>query len=96
MAKRGNQGYGKTELVKGNVDKFSPLFWDLMDKYAKSKNKSDQKFFMQEFNKLQAKMIPQQLGGIGDEPIQITWQQSQSPTSLGSGRINSTTQVHAG
>jgi hypothetical protein len=92
MAKRGNQGYGKTEMVKENVDKFSPLFWDLMGKFAKSKVKEDQKFFMQEFNKLQAKLIPQQLGGINDEPIQIQWQQSKSPTIHADGLKNSTTQ----
>jgi hypothetical protein len=92
MAKRGNQGYGKTELIKGNIDKFSPLFWDLMEKFAKSKTKEDQKFFMQEFNKLQAKLIPQQLSGVGDEPIQVQWQQSLSPIIHADGPTVSTTQ----
>lgn len=95
MAKRGNQGYGKTEMVKENVDKFSPLFWQLMEKYAKSKTKADQRFFMQEFNKLQAKLIPQQVTGLNDGPVQLQWL-SPSRTSPGAGPKSSTPQVHAG
>jgi hypothetical protein len=73
MAKRGNPGYGKMENIRQNVDKFSPVFWDLMGKFAKSKSKDDQRFFIQEFNKIQTKMIPQQLTGANDGPVQVQW-----------------------
>jgi hypothetical protein len=96
MAKRGNPGYGKLEMIRENVDKFSPVFWSLMEKMSKSKSREDQRLFIQEFNKLQVRMIPQQIGGVGDEPIQITWQQSQSHISPGNGRPTSTSQSNAG
>lgn len=71
MAKRGNPGYGKMENIRQNVDKFSPLFWDLMEGFAKSKSKEDQRFFIQEFNKIQTKMIPQELTGEGGGDIKV-------------------------
>lgn len=72
MAKRGNPGYGKSEMIRQNVDKFSPVFWDLMDRFAKSKSKEDQRFFIQEFNKIQVKMIPQTVQGDEDGgPIKV-------------------------
>jgi hypothetical protein len=72
MGKRGNPGYGKMEGIRANVDKFSPLFWELMEKMANSKAKEDQKFFITEFNKIQTRMIPQTLQGDDDGgPIQV-------------------------
>lgn len=59
MAKRGNPGYGKMQNIRDQVDKFSPLFWSLMEEMAISNRKEDKKFFIQEFNKIQTKMIPQ-------------------------------------
>jgi len=58
MAKRGNPGYGKLENIRENYDKFSPVFWTLMEEFSKSKSKEDKRFFVQEFNKIQTKMIP--------------------------------------
>jgi hypothetical protein len=94
--KRGNQGYGKTKMIRQNFDKFSPVFWELMEKMARSKVKEDQKFFIQEFNKIQTKMIPQEVGGINGEPIKIEWQQSPSLTVPASGQSNFTKQSNAG
>jgi hypothetical protein len=91
MAKRGNPGYGKSEMIRQNIDKFSPVFWALMDEFAKSKNKEDKRFFIQEFNKIQVKMIPTEVGGVDGEPIQIQWQQSPSHTNPGNGQLVSTT-----
>ncbi len=68
---RGNQGYGKMELVRQNVDKFSPKFWELMEIYANSRNPDFEKIFITEFNKLQVKMIPQVVAGDKDKPIPI-------------------------
>ena len=48
----GNKGYGKTEQIRQQFDKFSPLFWQLMEEMATSKVKEDKKFFIQEFNKI--------------------------------------------
>lgn len=73
MAKRGNPGYGKSEKIRENVDKFSDTFWTLMEEFAKSKSKEDKKFFIQEFNKIQTKMIPQTVQGDEDGgPIKVT------------------------
>lgn len=71
MSKGGNPGYGKSEFVRQNIDKFSPLFWDLMEKYARSKDQGRQRFFMTEFNKLQAKMMPTEVTGKDGQPLTI-------------------------
>jgi hypothetical protein len=71
MAKRGNPGYGKMENIRQNVDKFSPVFWQLMEEFAQSKSKDDKRFFITEFNKIQTKMVPTEVGGIDGEPIHI-------------------------
>jgi hypothetical protein len=82
MAKRGNPGYGKSEMIRENVDKFSPLFWQLMEKFGKSKTKADQRFFIQEFNKIQVRMIPQELTGEGGGEIKVSiMQYGNSSTS---------------
>ncbi len=66
MAKRGAPGYGKMTQLKEQVDKFSPLFWQIMEEMATSKSKDDKKFFISEFNKIQTKMIPQAIDGDGE------------------------------
>jgi len=65
----GNPGYGKMKNLETNLEKFSPVFWALMDQFAKSKVKSDQRFFLQEFNKLQVRMVPQQLTGADGKDL---------------------------
>src|SRR5438552_1490400 len=96
MANRtGNPGYGKMENIRMHVDKFSPLFWDLMEKYAQSKDTNKQRFFIQEFNKIQTKMIPQEVGGVGGDPIKVQWM-SPSPIVHADGPNNSTTQPNVG
>jgi hypothetical protein len=82
MAKRGNPGYGKMENIRQNVDKFSPVFWDLMDKFAKSKAKDDQRFFMQEFNNIQTRMIPTELTGEGGGEIKVSIMQYGNSPAL--------------
>lgn len=72
MQGRGNPGYGKMEFIKANVEKFSPKFWELMEIYSNSRNPEMEKFFMTEFNKIQAKMIPQIIGGDADMPIPVS------------------------
>lgn len=72
MAKVGAPGYGKMAQITANVDKFSPLFWQLMEEFGTSSRKDDKKFFIQEFNKIQSKMIPQDIT-TGGQPITISF-----------------------
>ena len=74
MAKRGNPGYGKLELIRTNVTKLSPKFWLLMEEFADSKSKDDKKFFMTEFNKIQTKMIPQDVNTDLTGKVSFKWQ----------------------
>jgi len=69
---RGNPGYGKMEFIRTNVEKFSPKFWELMEIYANSRNIEQEKIFIVEFNKIQAKMIPQLVGGDSENPIPVS------------------------
>jgi hypothetical protein len=91
----GNPGYGKMELIRSNFDKFSPVFWQLMERFSQSKSKDDQRFFLQEFNKIQTKMIPQAISDPSGGPIVIQWL-SASPIIPGDGQNVSTTHPHAG
>jgi hypothetical protein len=70
---RGNQGYGKTEMIRMNFDKFSPKFWELMETFADSKDIKKQTLFITEFNKIQVKMMPQVIAGDKDNPIPIIY-----------------------
>jgi hypothetical protein len=83
MAKRGAPGYGKMKNLKDQVDKFSPLFWQIMEEFGTSKSKEDKKFFIQEFNKIQTKMIPQAIDGDGEGgAIKVTITNYGSPNSV--------------
>ncbi len=92
----GNPGYGKLLFLKTKVEELSPLWFEQVEKMMKSKNIGDKKFALAELNKLQVKMIPQQVGGIDDKPIKLQWQLSQSPMPQGAGPTPSTTQSSAG
>lgn len=74
MAKRGNPGYGKLELIRTNVSKYTPVFWQLMDEFSKSKSKDDKRFLITEFNKIQTKMIPQDGNLDFTGELKIKWQ----------------------
>lgn len=73
MAKRGNPGYGKSAQLKENVDKFAPLFWQLMEEMANSSKKEDKKFFITEFNKIQTKMVPQDVNADLSGELKVSW-----------------------
>lgn len=92
----GNKGYGKTEMIKQNFDRFSPVFWQLMEEMANSTSKDDKKFFITEFNKIQTKMLPQEIGGVDGGSIRITWESQESPTAQETGQDNSMTQENDG
>jgi len=44
-------------LIKA-IDAYAPLFWATLKKWLNSSDKNDQKFAIQEFNKLQLKRMP--------------------------------------
>jgi hypothetical protein len=67
--KRGNQGYGKVEMIRQNFDKFSPRFWELMEAYSTSGHPEKERLFITEFNKIQTKMIPQELTGADGKDL---------------------------
>ena len=92
----GNPGYGKMEFIRQKVTEFSPLWWVEWEKMMKGKGKADKRFAMDQFNKLQIKMIPQELGGPGGGPIPVQWMSSQSPTPPESGQIGFTVQLSDG
>jgi hypothetical protein len=81
----GNPGYGKLLFLKTKVEELSPLWFQIAEKMLKGKNAADRRFIMAELNKLQAKMIPQQLTGLDDGPIVLSWK-SKSTTNPGSGQ----------
>lgn len=82
----GNPGYGKLLFLKTKVEELSPTWFVEIEKMMKSKNPANKRFALSELNKLQVKMIPQQLGGIDDEPIKVEWLQLPSNTIPGTGQ----------
>ena len=64
--KGGNPGYGKMSFITDNANKILPEWWKLANKWLKSKNEKLQQVAFQELNKIQVKMIPQDLttGGL--------------------------------
>jgi hypothetical protein len=91
----GNPGYGKMEFIRQKVTEFSPLWWEQWSKMMKSKAKGDVKFAMDQFNRLQTKMIPQEVGGVGGEAIKIEWS-LPCPTVPASGQTTSIIQLNDG
>lgn len=69
--KGGSPGYGKLEFIKDKVIKHSVSWWKKWESMMKSKDMQDVKFAMTEFNKLQTKMIPQDLTSDGEKIIPL-------------------------
>ena len=61
------KGYGPALALKANVDKFSPIFWDQLEMMITHDDLNLRKFAMTEFNKIQCKMIPQDVTSGGDK-----------------------------
>lgn len=57
--KGGNPGTGKLNRIRENVEKFSSLWWNTWEAMMESTDKQEKFEAMREFNKLQCKMIPQ-------------------------------------
>lgn len=67
----GNPGYGKLNAIRERVEKYSAKWWEKWEVMIDSDDKQERIEAMREFNKLQCKMIPQQIGSDPDNPIAI-------------------------
>lgn len=54
----GNPGYGRVSQILKNVEKHMPLWWEEWEKMFHSGLWEERKCAIQEFNKLQVKVIP--------------------------------------
>lgn len=70
----GNPGYGKLKFLKDKVEQHSPKWWTLWEQMVDSGLPEDKRFAMGEFNKLQIKMIPQDVDFVGDIVVKIAKQ----------------------
>jgi hypothetical protein len=75
----GNPGYGRLELLKTKVSQYSDLWWVEWAKMMKSEKGEDKRFAMSEFNKIQIKMIPQEIGGVDGKPIILQFDNAFTP-----------------
>ena len=63
----GNPGYGQLEYIKKQVEKYSPDWWLMWKALMRGETKEDIKYAMTEFNKLQLKLIPQDITSGGEK-----------------------------
>jgi hypothetical protein len=77
-------------ILRRYADLTEPYF-KFLTQMLKSKSKADKMWAAEQLKNAFPKFIPQQVGGLDGEPIQITWQQSPSPINQGSGPVVSTT-----
>ena len=66
----GNPGYGKISTVLNKVKEHTPLWWTEWEKMIKHGQWDERKVAMQEFNKLQVKLIPTDIES-GGQPLVI-------------------------
>lgn len=71
--KPGRVGVGKETFVKTQLDKFAPIWWELLLTLLEGESKEDRRFAMAELNKLQIKTMPTEIGGLDGAPIEIKW-----------------------
>lgn len=62
------------EFMRHRINYFAPRWWEEWEMLLESDNMELKKFAMVEFNKLQAKVIPQDLDVKGEVVIQIAKQ----------------------
>lgn len=64
----GSPGYGKLAFLKEQVTHYAPLWWaELGLMLQQTESREDKRFAMAEFNKIQVKMIPQDLTSDGEK-----------------------------
>lgn len=54
----GSPGYGNIKQILTNIKTYMPEWWTEWKRMLRSKNKEERKVAMQEFNKLQIKVVP--------------------------------------
>lgn len=69
----GNPGYGRLSFIADNANRVLPKWWTEIEKMLKGKNKELKKFALQELNKIQVKMIPQDINGDLNGNFTIKW-----------------------
>ena len=65
----GNPGFGALKLIRNNVKKHCPKWWDAWKKDMKSEKFEQRRVAMQEFNKLQVKLMPTVMANDDDSPL---------------------------
>lgn len=81
----GNPGYGALNMIRNNVKKHCPLWWESWEKLMKSKEMKEKQYAMTEFNKLQAKLMPTIVGGDDDKPLIVQFNEPFNLTSKAKG-----------
>lgn len=76
----GNPGYGALKLIRDNVKKHCPEWWEQWQVLMKDSKMENKRFAMTEFNKLQAKLMPTIVGGDDDSPLILQFHESLSAT----------------
>jgi hypothetical protein len=70
---RGNPGRGKNSFVREQMDKFAPVWWEILLAMLEGESKEDRRFALAELNKLQIKTLPTEVSGLDGAPIEIKW-----------------------
>lgn len=78
-------------ILRRYADLTEPYF-KFLEKMLKSKSKKDQMWACEQLKNAFPKFIPQQVGGLDGDPIQVQWLQSSSPTVQDNGQLASTNQ----
>ena len=77
--KGGNPGAGKLNFVRQQVEKYALKWWNNWEVAIDSDDKQERQFAMTEYNKLQCKMIPQDVKQSGVVKIIIA-NEADEPT----------------
>jgi len=67
----GNPGYGKMKILREKVEQHTEKWWATWESMMDGGLPEDKRFAMGEFNKLQCKMIPQDVDVAGELLIKI-------------------------
>lgn len=78
-------------ILRRYADLTEPYF-NFLQKMLESKNKKDQMWACEQLKNAFPKFIPQQVGGLDGDPIQVQWLQSPSPIAQDNGQPASTSQ----
>lgn len=66
-AKLGHPGHGHIQYIKNKVKFYQDVWWKELGSLMQSGNFEEKRFAMNEFNKIQVKMIPQDITSLGEK-----------------------------